>query len=317
MNHQRGKAHNVDTPSKPSKPNKPNKPGSKKSKGGNPPNLTGLPGVVAGGVDPQVRVLPLTVNMVAYSYMTGEVGYRGRKKKETRLPSEWIRARLEGKEYDAYLLYGGVGHNERTASWTIFESLGHKLVGEEGVTSIVENYGSDHGFECSITGVRWEISLGKVLCRHYLPCENTPPPQHNCLDVNAAQKFFNEMKPMFEGFMAGMVNGTGTKNRNDEGKPGAPKKAAADDGVITAKDMLELHKHERKEDRKHNEATLDKMVELAKSFSPQGALKKSAPAPAEAPMASNALNSTDHEAELQLQYDAFQKFQQFQKMFRG
>jgi len=296
MNHQRGRAHNIDKPTKPTKPSKSNK----KQKGGLPPDVSGLPGVVVGGVDPQVRVLPLTVDMVAYSYMTGEVGCRGRKKKEIRLPSEWIRSRLEGKTYDAYLLYGGVGHNERRASWTIFESLGHRLVGKNGEECIVENYGSDHGFKCSITGVRWEISLGKIMCRHYLPHENTPAPRCNYLDAHAAQTLLNQMKPMFEGFMAGM------RTKKEAGEPEAPTTCVggAGDGAITAKDMLELHKHERTEDRKH-------MVDLVKAFSPQRALpfspQRAHPAPAtEIPS-----------GEARVQFEAFQQFQQFQEMLRG
>ena len=59
-----------------------------------------------------IRVLKLTVDMLAYKYMTVHVGEYGAKRKEIRALSgkkskgAWIRARLVGRKYDSVKLPG-------------------------------------------------------------------------------------------------------------------------------------------------------------------------------------------------------------------
>jgi hypothetical protein len=97
--------------------------------------------------------------------MTAAVGKKGAKKKECRRKCEWIDQRLEGRTYTYVKLYGGVPGFYEWAPWTLFEWVGHHVVGEKGKGYVVEDYGEEEGFEMVIHGKVWEIDIGKVVDR--------------------------------------------------------------------------------------------------------------------------------------------------------
>ena len=111
------------------------------------------------------KVLKLTVGLDVYSEMTAPAGCRGRKSKEIRPDGDWIRARLDGREYEYVKLYAGLPYLDESKTWTMFECLGYECVGSEGVEYEVENYGD--GFVLVVEGLVWEIHLGVVVDRHF------------------------------------------------------------------------------------------------------------------------------------------------------
>ena len=118
-----------------------------------------------------LKVLKLTVDMMAYKYMTAPVGEYGVKRKEVRSllggksKGAWIRSRLVGREYDSVKLYGGDSYCNEKGDWTVFKYMGHTRAGTPDGEYTVPDYGGADGFEAIVQGEVWEILLGKVLDR--------------------------------------------------------------------------------------------------------------------------------------------------------
>lgn len=109
------------------------------------------------------RVLRVCVEMGAFEVMVGDIGEKSEKYTEFRRVCVYWNSRLEGREYDFVLVFGGVPYFSEKAPWFLAEHIGH------GIEKHRKGYLAgpySNGYSKRFSGDVWRIEIGRMVAVH-------------------------------------------------------------------------------------------------------------------------------------------------------